>query len=530
MTKRSILFILVNTSLLLAFCRPEPQSLSVETPPKLSDRQLFDKVQEAAFRYFWDFGHPVSGLAPERTKTPEVVTSGGSGFGISAIVVATERGWIKRDEAVARLLTMAKFLEKADRFHGAWSHWLDGKTGKAIPFSQKDNGGDLVETSYLVNGLLIAQQYFTQNNPAETELRDRIQKLWETVEWDWYVHDGLLHWHWSPNYEWAMNMPIRGYNECLITYVLAVASPTHGINPDVYQKTWKTSPNYLNGKAYLGYTLPLGFPYGGPLFFTHYSYLGLDPRQVQDNVTNYWNLNVKHTLINRAYCVYEAPKEHQYSAENWGLTASDDFNFYGAHQPTEDNSTISPTAALSAFPYTPYYSMQAMRFFYNELGDRLWKEYGFTDAFSLKKNWFSPQYLAIDQGPIVIMMENYRTGLCWDLFMKLPVVKTALSKMRLDQVNYPTGFHLAIPNVKTGQYDVLKHPHLDQYPIHVYLNQAGPVNLDLLKPDGTVAKRIVSGKSMPAGAQRLTFDAPVGQYQLRLKAPDQTTTLAVTLH
>lgn len=497
----------------------------------LSDKELLDKVQEASFRYFWDFAHPVSAMAPERTTTPNVVTSGGTGFGVSAIVVATHRRWIRRTDAVARLLKMARFLEKADRFHGAWPHWLDGSTGKVNPFSPKDNGGDLVETSYLVNGLLIARAYFDATTAEETELRRLITQLWETVEWDWYAHNGLLHWHWSPNYGWEMNMPIRGYNECLITYVLAAASPTHAIPSETYGKTWKNSPNFLNGKEYQGYQLDLGFPGGGPLFFAHYSYLGLDPRQMQDQHTNYWQQNVRHTLINRAYCIEAAPAAHRYSADNWGLTASDDYNFYGAHQPTDDNGTISPTAALSSFPYTPSYSMRAMRYFYEQLGNRLWGKYGFYDAFALNKDWFDTQYLAIDQGPMVTMIENYRSGLCWELFTKLPEIQAGLAKMGIRKPDYVTGFYAAIPEKTCHCVDLVKHPDRGQYEIDVYIaEQNSNASLELLDTQGKPIKVLWKGQPVKPGVQSCRFDAVAGDYQLRLAATGKTETLLVKLH
>jgi hypothetical protein len=503
--------------------------IPMEAP--LSDKALLDKVQEASFRYFWDFAHPTSGLAPERTTTPNVVTSGGSGFGVSAIVIATHRQWISRTDAVARLLKITRFLEKSDRFHGAWSHWLDGTTGKVIPFSPKDDGGDLVETSYLVNGLLVARAYFNGNTAEETELRQRITQLWETVEWDWYAHNGLLHWHWSPNNGWGMNMPIRGYNECLITYVLAEASPTHAISAETYEKTWKSSTNFLNGKSYEGYKLDLGFPYGGPLFFAHYSFLGLDPRQMQDAHTNYWQQNVKHTLINRAYCVKSAPAENRYSVNNWGLTASDNYEFYGAHQPAEDNGTISPTAALSSFPYTPYYSMQALRYFYEQVGTRLWGKYGFYDAFALKKDWFDTQYLAIDQGPIAVMIENYRSGLCWNLFTQLPEIQSGLLKMKINKPNYTTGFYSAIPENICHCLDLMKNPDYGKYQTEVYIAEPQvKATLELTDAQGKLVKVLWKGQLSKPGMQACQFEAAPGNYQLRLTAGSKTEKLLVNLH
>ncbi|MGV3539435.1 MAG: glucoamylase family protein [Rufibacter sp.] len=408
----------------------------VKRPQNLTDEQLLDLVQKQTFKYFWDFGHPVSGMARERSNEAydygnEVVTTGGTGFGVMAIIVAAERGWITREQAAERTLKIVKFLEKADMFHGVFPHWLNGTTGKVIRFSPKDDGGDLVETSLLFQGLLTSKQYFTQDNPTENQLRNKIQWLWDGIEWNWHTQGGqnVLYWHWSPNNGWSMNHQIRGWNECLITYVLAASSPRYAITPQVYHQGYATSNHFRNDREYYNIKLPLGFDYGGPLFFSHYSFLGLDPRGLKDNYANYWEQNKNHTLINRAYCIDNPKKYKGYSANSWGLTASDSYRGYAAHSPTEDLGVISPTAALSAFPYTPEYSMQALKYFYNHLGDKIWGEYGFVDGFSEHHDWYAKSYLAIDQGPIIVMIENYRTGLLWKLFMANQDVQNGLKKL-----------------------------------------------------------------------------------------------------
>lgn len=405
-------------------------------PAALSDSALLDLVQRQTFRYFWDFAHPVSGLARERSNESfgygnEVVTTGGSGFGIMAVIVATERKWIARDTAARFLLKMVKFLHKADAYHGVFAHWLNGSTGKTIPFSRKDDGADLVESAYLFQGLLCARQYFNGANDTERELRNRIGWLWNDVEWNWFTRDGqeVLYWHWSPNNGWSMNFPLRGFNECLITYVLAASGTQYPVSPAVYHRGWAESNFFKNGKEFYGYKLPLGFDYGGPLFFSQYSFLGLDPRGLKDRYADYWEQNTHHTLINRAYCIDNPLKYKGYGDSCWGLTASDTYNGYAAHSPTEDLGTITPTAALSAFPYTPAESMKALRYFYEKKGDRIWSEYGFTDAFNETKDWYAKSHLAIDQGPIIVMIENYRSGLLWKLFMSCPEIKTGLRRL-----------------------------------------------------------------------------------------------------
>jgi hypothetical protein len=398
-----------------------------------TDDELLNMVQEATFRYFWDYAHPVSGLTRERLGSGETVTAGGSGFGLMAIIAGVNRGFITREQAVDRMIKIADFLATADRFHGAWPHWLNGSNGDVIPFSTKDNGGDLVETAFLIEGLLAARGYFDQNSYSEMNLRTKITSLWESVEWDWYRNNNsnVLYWHWSPNYGWAMNMPIRGYNEALIIYVLAIASPTHSVPATLYKTGWAAHANYVNGKTFYGHKIYVGWDYGGPLFFTHYSFLGFDPRNIKDQYTNYFNNSRNISLIHQAYCKANPRNFTGYSEDCWGLTASDDPDGYMAHEPTAngDNGTITPSAALSSMPYTPEAGIKALKHFYRQLGYKTWGIYGFYDAFNQKRNWYATSYLAIDQGPIIAMIENYRSGMIWDSFMKNPEIQPALTSM-----------------------------------------------------------------------------------------------------
>ncbi len=404
-----------------------------ETPkfPLISEEELMTKIQAQTFRYFWDFAHDNSGLARERNTSGNLVTIGGSGFGVMALIVGVERGFISRQQAVERWGKIVNFLSQADRFHGAWPHWMNGNTGETIPFSPKDNGGDLVETAFMIQGLLTVKAYLDESIPQEKAIIDTITQLWHEVEWDWYTQGGqdVLYWHWSPDYQWEINLPIRGYNESLIVYVLAASSPTHPIEKSVYDQGWARQGDITNGKSYYQYTLPLGNEYGGPLFFAHYSFLGLDPRNLSDQYANYWDQNINHTLINQAYCERNPKGFVGYSENSWGLTASDNHLGYSAHSPTNDLGVITPTAALSSFPYTPEASMKALNHFYYLLGDRLWGEYGFYDAFNITEGWYADSYLAIDQGPIIIMMENHRTGLLWKLFMEDTDIHSGLERL-----------------------------------------------------------------------------------------------------
>ncbi|HEX6335210.1 MAG TPA: glucoamylase family protein, partial [Flavisolibacter sp.] len=406
--------------------------------PLISDSALVELVQRQTFKYFWDFGHPVSGLARERNSSGDLVTTGGSGFGVMAIVAGVHRNFITRAEGLARMQKIVGFLKNtAQTFKGAYPHWLSGTTGNVIPFSTKDNGADLVETSFLMMGLLTARQFFDGAGAEETALRNDINILWHGVQWSWFRQNNqnVLYWHWSPNYNWDMNHQLKGWNEALVTYVLAASSPTYSIPKIVYDNGWASNGGMVNGNTYYGYVLPLGPHLGGPLFFAHYSFLGINPVQLSDAYANYWTQNTNHTLINRAYCIANPGNFYGYSDSCWGLTASDDINGYRAHSPTNDNGVISPTAALSSFPYTPNESMKVLKFLYYKLGDKLWGPYGFYDAFSLHEPWFTTSTLAIDQGPIIVMMENYRSGLLWNLFMSCPEVKAGMLSLGFQSPN-----------------------------------------------------------------------------------------------
>lgn len=407
-----------------------------------NDDELLDYIQKVHFNYMWDGAEATSGLACERIhldgdypqNDKDVVTTGGSGFGIAGVLAAIDRGFIDREEGVNRLTKIVDYLAKADRFHGVWPHWLDGPTGKVKPFGQKDNGGDLVESCFLMESLLCVRQYFRSGNDEEKALAEKIDKLWREMEFDWYTKGGedVIYWHWSPEYGWEMNFPLEGYNECLIVYILAAASPTHTVPAECYHKGWARSGGIKSDAVYYG--LPLELKHngaemtGGPLFWAHYSYIGLDPRNLKDQYANYWNVVRNHALSNYRYCVANPKGFEGYGKDCWGLTASYTVDGYTAHCPGNDRGVITPTAALSSFPYTPEESMAALKGFYAK-GEWIWGKYGFYDAFSDAKKWTKPHYLAIDQCTIAPMIENYRSSLLWKLFMSCEEVQAGLKKL-----------------------------------------------------------------------------------------------------
>ena len=405
---------------------------STDKFPLIDNNALLDLVQRQTFKYFWEFGHPTSGMARERNNSGDLVTSGGTGFGVMAIVTAIHRNFITRAEGLARVKKITGFLaNNAQSFHGAFPHWLNGNNGMVIPFSAKDDGADLVETSLLMQGLLTARQYFNTTDANETALRNEINTLYNNVEWSWFRknNENIAYWHWSKNFAWDINLPIRGWNECLITYVLAASSTTFTIPKVVYDEGFASNGAMKNNNLYYGIQLPLGPPQGGPLFFAHYSFLGINPNGLTDQYADYQKQVLNHTKINYEYCKANPNNYYGYSNKVWGLTASDIPNGYTASSPTNDVGVISPTAAISSLPYTPVESMAALQFFYYKLGDKIWKEYGFVDAFKLNDPWFANSFLAIDQGPQIVMIENYRSALLWNLFMSCPEVKTGMKKL-----------------------------------------------------------------------------------------------------
>ena len=457
MKRNSLLFFAFVVLLSVSGCK-SGNKISIATEEGTSaladaDTALFRTVQQQTFQYFWDGAEPTSGMGRERfhadniypDNDKQVVTTGGSGFGVMAILVGIERGFVTKQDGRKQLEKIVHFLETGDRFHGAWPHWFNGETGKVVPFGKKDNGGDLVETSFMVQALLCVRQYYQDGNGEEKTLAARVDKLWKEVEFEWFRNGkNVLYWHWSPTYAWQMNFPVHGYNECLIMYILAASSPTHGVPAIVYQEGWAENGKINDVNKPDG--IAANYPYklqmkhqgdawnGGPLFWAHYSYLGLDPHGLKDKYADYWKENTTQAMINYQWCVDNPNKFKGYGPDNWGLTSSYSVKGYAGHAPTteRDLGVISPTAALSSFPYTPKQSMAAMKHWFNDRKDKLWGPYGFYDAFSETDNWYIPRYLAIDQGPIVVMMENYRSGMLWKLFMSCPEIKEGLKKLNFE--------------------------------------------------------------------------------------------------
>jgi len=434
--------------------RKSPLSEAVTgTTKSMSDDDLLTMLQEACFRYYWEGAHRISGMTLENIPGDDrIVATGASGFGIMALIVGVDRGLISRDQGLERLAKIVGFLEKAPRYHGAWSHFMDGESGQTLPvFDMFDNGGDLVETAFLMEGLLAGRQYFNGSSERERDLIARISHLWETVEWDWYrrsPQSDALYWHWSPEWSWYINHRLTGFNEAMIVYLLAIASPTHAVPAELYYSGWanqgevgakyrrgwsgsSAGERYTNGHTYYGIKLDVGVGSGGPLFFAHYSYMGFDPRGIHDRYTDYFQNNRNLARINLAYCVRDPGHYKGYGATFWGLTASDGPDGYLPHEPTlrVDDGSMTFTGALSSFPYTPEASMAMLKHIYRDLGDQVWGVYGPRDAINLSQDWVSPIFMGLNQAPITVMLENYRTGLLWKMFMSNPEIRPMLDRI-----------------------------------------------------------------------------------------------------
>lgn len=445
-------------------------------------RKVLDKQQKAAFNFFYEGAEPQSGVALEGNNRGNTVTIGGGGFGVMAIVTGIERGWITREQGKERIRKIIDFLKGADRYKGAWSHWHN-PDGSYVAFGDQKATGDLVETSYMIEGLIVAREYFDRSDAEETAIRNDIDWLYDTVDWAGYTGENKdgLYWLWYSEQD-RYSLKISGWNEGLASYLFALgAKDGHDISPDLYERGWNV-PVYPNRKVN-GYVFPLGNNVtGGPLFFSHYSFLGFDPRHMQDSKAWYWQQNLSHTMINRHYCIYDAPASHGYNSCLWGLTAcygAGSTPSYSARNPKDDDGVIAPTAAISAFPYTPFYSAQVLM----EL-DRIEAcqgEYGFADSYKPAEKVSNRNHLAIDQGPIVVMIENYRSGLIWNLFMKNERVKRALERAGIGEPVFREGFPFIAADTKTGLYDLMAHPDKEKYELEYYSDESGKASFKILQ-------------------------------------------------
>ena len=503
-----ILFTLFN---MLACGEDEPTIIvdkndDTYSPAKV--QPVLEEWQRKTFSYFYEGGDPLTGMAYEGNERGTTITTGGSGFGVMAIIVGAERGWITRQQAAEQTQKIVRFLGKAERFKSMWSHWYN-TDGTAHPFGNQVKTGDVIESSFMMAGLLTASEYYASNSAIETEIRDSVASFWNSMDWKFYSSGTALNWLWFSQ-ENRFELEIKGWNEGWISYILALAAPeNHTISESVYSQGWQSNGGfYHQNRSFYGYELPLGENKGGPMFFAHYSFLGLNPKLIEDKYANYWEQNVAHTMINRHYCLEEAPATYTYDDENWGLTACYGGKppwEYKARSPLNDDGVIAPTAALASYPYTPFYSTQVLLNLAKN--PMMHGTYGFADAYCLSTNTSEKKHLAIDQGPIVVMIENYRSGLIWNLMMKNEHIKTGLARAGVkDKPDYKQGFHLAMINTATEEYDMMRHPDRKQFELNYFLESAGNTQFTISNKAGD---KVVFEKSVPAnaGENMLEFDS-----------------------
>lgn len=528
--KRMILILFTLLNIIACGGDPEPTIVvdkndDTYSPEKV--KPVLDEWQRKTFNYFYEGADPNSGMAYEGNERGTTITSGGSGFGVMAIIVGAERGWISRQQAAEQTQKIVRFLGKADRFKGMWSHWYN-PDGTAFPFGNQVKTGDVVESSFMMAGLLAASEYYTSNSAVETEIRDSVASFWNTMDWKFYAPSGnVLYWLWYSQ-ENRFELEIKGWNESLITYVLALGAPENNtISEQVYTQGWQSNGGFSHqNRSFYGYGLPLGETKGGPLFFAHYSFLGLNPKMMEDQYANYWAQNVAHTMINRHYCLKEAPPAFKYDERNWGLSACYGGKppwDYKARSPLNDDGVIAITAALSSYPYTPFYSTQVLlNLAKNPL---MHGQFGFADSYCLSTNTSEKKQLAIDQGPIVVMIENFRSGLIWNLMMKNEHIKHGLSRAGIkDKPAYQQGFYLAMLNTETNEYDMMRHPDHKQFELNYFLESAGNVQFTVTNKaqSKVVFEKTVTGN---VGENVFEFDNKDiingKQYLIKMIAPNK---------
>ncbi|HEX7155025.1 MAG TPA: glucoamylase family protein [Thermoanaerobaculia bacterium] len=443
---------------------PPAPSARPSTPlPALTSEQLLDDVQQRTFNWFWETTNPKNGLVHDRWPTKSFSSIAAVGFGLTSYGVGVERGWITRDAAAQRVLTTLRFFLNAPSgpaaqgmtsYRGFYYHFLDMETGERF----KDVELSTIDTTLMLAGALFCQSYFDRDNETERAIREAAEELYRRAEWTFFhERPPLVSMGWTPEnglHDWDYT----GYNEAMLLYILALGSPTHPIDPSAwqaYQKTyqWRT----YQGQPHLNFA---------PLFGHQYSHVWIDFRGIQDAYMrekgiDYFENSRRATLAQRAYAIENPMGWRGYGADMWGLTACDGptdaeleidgqkrrFYTYAARgaagNEVRDDGTLAPTAAAGSMPFTPELSIRVLDNMRRTYGQHLYQQYGFLDSFNptlrtpMKTQhghivdgigWFDGDYLGIDQGPIVLMIENHRSELVWKMMRKNPHIVRGLKK------------------------------------------------------------------------------------------------------
>lgn len=386
---------------------------------EMTTDQFLDLVEYKAFLYFWNEANPQNGLVKDRAKNfqQDLNKSGASvaavGFGLSAVCVAQKRGWITYKEARDRVLnTLLYFRDKIYNNHGFFYHFVDMNTGERAGINELSS----IDTTLFLAGALFAGEYFGG------DIKKIANEIYERVDWQWMMAGGsTLNMGWYPE-SGFLDAWWNNYCEDLILYLLAIGSPTHPIPASIWDNVSRKAERYA------GYTSIEC----GPLFTHQYSHVWVDFRGIHDAYADYFENSVYATLANRAYCVDEFSKKFRTYSENvWGLTAGDGPDGYKAYGGSprwfeKPDGTVLPTAPAGSIVFTPELSIAALKYMYDNYKDRIWGKYGFSDSFNLDRNWVASDALGIDEGPIVLMIENYRSGMVWKYFMRNKCIKDAM--------------------------------------------------------------------------------------------------------
>ena len=443
--KHQLIIFIIGVSLILG-CQPSPTGEQASTP-------FLDSLSRKTFHYFWDLAEPANGNIPDRWPTPSFSSIAATGFGLTSYLIGVERGYITREQAAERTLKTLKFFVEAPKgdsvagvtgYKGFFYHFIDMKTGLRFQTVELST----IDTGLLMAGILSSQVYFDQENAIENQIRVFADSLYRAVEWDWAMNgEQTMSMGWHPE-KGFIDARWKGYNEAMILYVLALGSPTHTIPAESW-KAWIDTYQYgtYYGQEHVNF---------GPLFGHQYSNMYIDFRGIFDPYMktkgfDYFENSRRATYANRAYCMANPAAYAGYSENIWGLTACDGpgnatkmnpnvaFKGYSARGAAqwyvEDDGTIAPTAAGGSIPFAPEICIPALVEMHRLYGDKIYDRYGFKDAFNWTipntdgtTGWVDKDYLGIDQGPIVIQLENYRSELIWSLMKKSSYIQSGLKK------------------------------------------------------------------------------------------------------
>jgi hypothetical protein len=433
--------------LLVVACQPKQQSLN-------GDSAVFlDSLSKHTFNFFWETADSNTAQIPDRWPTPSFSSIAATGFGITSYLIGAERGYITRAQAAERVLKTITFLHQLPKgdstsgvvgYKGFFYHFIDMKTGHRFRNVELST----IDTGLLMAGILSAQSYFDGDNEKEQQIRAIADSLYLAIEWDWAMNNEqtmTMGWHPEKGF---IESRWRGYNEAMILYVLALGSPTHTIPAESWT-AWTSTYQWANyyGQEHVNF---------GPLFGHQYSQMYIDFRGIydpymKDKGIDYFENSKRATYANRAYCMANPGHYTGYSTNIWGLTACDgpgnsnkinpNISFMGYHARgaaqyyNDDDGTITPTAAGGSIAFAPEICIPALQAMYEQYGDKIYTRYGFVDAFNLSienkdgsTGWVDTDHLGIDQGPILIQAENYRSELVWNLMKKNPYIINGLKK------------------------------------------------------------------------------------------------------